>query len=123
MEHGTQLAITLINTLLDTKDMPKDMRILLRDMTGPALEYIGNGSSPKDVMTRVTNLKLVMQIPIALGIHMSIHPDSYDEVALNFGERDYNELKELLAILTKIVDTSKDAKVNQSNIDLKANIE
>ena len=122
MENGTKLAITLLNTILDIKEMPKDMKILLRDMAGPAIEYIGNGSTPKDIMTRVQKIRLVMQVPIAIGIHMSIHPKSYTEVALALGTKDFSELTELLKILVQIIDTSKSESVHVGNTEPTSNM-
>src|SRR5438552_10670042 len=111
-KNGTNLAIALLETILDIKEMPKEMKKILRDLTGPALEYVGNGPTPKEVMVRVKHLKIVMQIPIALGMYMSVHPKSYQEVALDFREKDYEELIELLEVLISIADPSKEESVN-----------
>ncbi len=96
----SEFTINLLEKILDTKDSEK-FKNGIRNFMVPMVEYVEDGESPEDVMTRLRFLLHMFAVPTAIALDIAIKERSHKSTSLQLSEKYYKEVNEILELLHK----------------------
>lgn len=105
------IAIALLESLLDTKELSHADKNVARNILIPALEYIESADNPRERMIRAYHIVGLLAIPIGLAIDSSLQQEAHNRIALKLSEKLYKEALDIASMLQE--KTAKIAKMNQ----------